>query len=60
LETLLAPFGFCRIHRSAIVNLDRIRALEVCKDGEYEIVLENTRRLRMSRRYRKPVLDRLA
>ena len=60
LESLLTPHGFCRIHRSAIVNLDRIRALEICKDGEYEIVLESTQRLRMSRRYRKPILDRLA
>lgn len=59
LELLLAPFGFCRVHRSAIVNLDRIRALELCPDGEYEIVLEGMRRLRMSRRYRKVVMDRL-
>ncbi len=60
LESLLTPHGFCRIHRSAIVNLDRIRALEICKDGEYEIVLDGAQRLRMSRRYRKPILDRLA
>lgn len=59
LEILLTPYGFCRIHRSAIVNLDRIRALEMCKDGEYEVVLDGARRLRMSRRYRKPMLDRL-
>lgn len=59
LESLLAPHGFCRIHRSAIVNLDRIRALELCKDGEYEVVLDDAQRLRMSRRYRKPILDRL-
>ncbi|MFZ6876308.1 LytR/AlgR family response regulator transcription factor [Undibacterium sp. Di27W] len=59
LESLLTPYGFCRIHRSAIVNLDRIRALEICKEGEYEIVLEGSQRLRMSRRYRKPILDRL-
>lgn len=59
LESLLTPYGFCRIHRSAIVNLDRIRALEIRKDGEYEIVLKDTQRLRMSRRYRKPILARL-
>lgn len=59
LERFLAPYGFCRIHRSAIVNLERIRALEICKDGEYEIVLESMQRLRMSRRYRRPILDRL-
>lgn len=59
LETLLTPHGFCRIHRSAIVNLDRIRALEIREDGEYEIVLQDSERLRMSRRYRKTILERL-
>ncbi len=59
LEQLLAPYGFCRIHRSAIVNLDRVRALEIRKDGEYEIVLQGAQRLRMSRRYRKPILEHL-
>jgi two-component system LytT family response regulator len=59
LEQLLAPQGFCRIHRSAIVNLDRVRALEIRDDGEYDIVLQCAQRLRMSRRYRKPILERL-
>jgi two-component system LytT family response regulator len=59
LDTLLAPHGFCRIHRSAIVNLDRVRALEIREDGEYEIVLQCAQRLRMSRRYRKPLLEQL-
>lgn len=56
LEQLLGPQGFCRIHRSAIVNLERVRALEIRQDGEYEIVLHSGQRLRMSRRYRKPIL----
>lgn len=60
LEIQLAPHGFYRIHRSAIVNFERIRALEIRADGEYEVVLESGQRLRMSRRYRKAVLDRLA
>lgn len=60
LEALLAPHGFHRIHRSAIVNLERIRALEMREDGEYDVVLESARSLRMSRRYRKPILERLA
>jgi len=60
LELVLAAHGFHRIHRSSIVNLDRVRALDLREDGEYEIVLECARRLRMSRRYRKPILDRLA
>lgn len=59
LEHLLAPHGFHRIHRSAIVNLDRVRGLDLRADGEYDVVLDGTRRLRMSRRYRKPLLERL-
>jgi two-component system LytT family response regulator len=59
LDTLLAAHGFHRIHRSAIVNLQRVRALELREDGEYEVVLESARRLRMSRSYRKAVLERM-
>lgn len=60
LEAQLTPYGFYRIHRSAIVNLDRIRALEIREDGEYEVVLGDAQRLRMSRRYRKAVMEKLA
>jgi len=60
LEHELAPHGFQRIHRSAIVNLERVRALELREDGEYEVLLHSAQRLRMSRRYRKAVLDKLA
>lgn len=59
LELLLAAHGFYRIHRSTIVNLDRVRTLEIREDGEYEVVLHSAQRLRMSRRYRKPILERL-
>lgn len=60
LDAELAPHGFQRIHRSAIVRLDRIRALQMRDDGEYEVVLQAGQRLRMSRRYRKAILERLA
>ncbi len=59
LELLLAAHGFCRIHRSCIVNLDRVRALEIREDGEYDVLLHSGQQLRMSRRYRKPILERL-
>lgn len=59
LETQLAPHGFVRIHRSAIVNLDRIASLDIREDGEYEVLLRDGERLRMSRGYRKNVLERL-
>lgn len=60
LDALLMQHGFHRIHRSAIVNLNRVRTLAIREDGEYEVVLESAQRLRMSRRYRKAVFDRLA
>ncbi len=50
---------FCRIHRSAIVNLERIRALGLNADGESEIVLKNGAKLPLSRRHRKDVQARL-
>jgi two-component system, LytTR family, response regulator len=59
LERELDAGKFCRIHRSVIVNLDRIRGLEVKGDGEYEVVLNSKDRLRLSRRFRKNLQDRL-
>ena len=50
---------FCRIHRSTIVNLDRVRGLELSVDGEYELLLNSGTRLRMSRRYRKQLQSRI-
>lgn len=59
LDALLAAQGFQRIHRSTIVNVDRIVALDLRADGEYEVVLRTGQRLRISRTYRKVLLDRL-
>jgi two-component system LytT family response regulator len=50
---------FMRIHRSVIVNLDRIHVLELANGGEYEVVLKSKERLRLSRRFRKQLQDRL-
>ncbi len=59
LESDLDPARFCRIHRSTIVNLDRVRELCFDGDGEYELVLADSTRLRLSRRYRKDLQSRL-
>jgi two-component system, LytTR family, response regulator len=50
---------FCRIHRSAIVNLERVRRLETAADGGAEVVLTTGTRLSVSRRYRKELQKRL-
>jgi two-component system LytT family response regulator len=50
---------FMRIHRSIIVNLDRIHGLELQNGGDYEVVLKSKARLRLSRRFRKRLQDRM-
>lgn len=59
LEQDLDVQTFVRIHRSIIVNLDRVRGMELQDGGDYEVVLESKARLRLSRRYRKRLQDRL-
>jgi len=59
LEHDLQGANFCRIHRSAIVNIDRIKTLKLNADGEYNVVLENGSELRLSRRHRKDLQSRL-
>jgi two-component system LytT family response regulator len=59
LERDLGDDRFIRIHRSTIVNLERIRGLELKIDGEYEVVLKSRVRLRLSRRFRKRLQDRM-
>lgn len=51
--------AFIRIHRSAIVNLDRVTGLELQSSGEYAVVLSTGIRLRLSRRYKQALQSRL-
>jgi two-component system LytT family response regulator len=59
LEQDLDPAVFSRIHRSTIVNLERVRGLKLGEDGEYDVLLEDGARLRLSQRYRKQLQSRL-
>lgn len=59
LERDLGEERFIRIHRSVIVNLERVRALEAEADGACEAVLKSKDRLQVSRRFRKRLQDRL-
>jgi two-component system LytT family response regulator len=59
LERDLGEGRFIRIHRSSIVNLERIRGLELQDSGDYEVVLKSGARLQLSRRYRRRLQDRL-
>ena len=60
LEQDLGDEAFIRIHRSIIVNLDRVCGLELQPSGDYEVELKSKARLRLSRRFRKRLQDRLA
>lgn len=59
LEQELDRDAFCRIHRSAIVKLEKVQGLELNESGEYDVLLCNCTKLRLSRRYRKGLQSRL-
>ena len=59
LESELDRDLFCRVHRSSIVNLERVSSLRLDPDGDYEILLQTGARVRMSRRYRKELEARM-
>ena len=56
LERTLDPRQFARIHRSTIVNLDRVREVRPEWHGDFDVVLSGGDVLRMSRRYRQSLL----
>jgi two-component system, LytTR family, response regulator len=53
LETKLNPKKFTRIHRSSIVNVERIKEMQPWFHGDYRIILDNGKDLILSRTYRK-------
>jgi two-component system, LytTR family, response regulator len=59
LERKLNPRQFARVHRSAIVNLARVRELQPMFGGEYVIILSTGAKLTLSRGYRDAFRDRL-
>jgi two-component system LytT family response regulator len=52
IEHRLPSDKFLRIHRSIIVNVDRILRLEACGYGEYLVALKNGKKLSLSRGFR--------
>jgi two-component system LytT family response regulator len=59
LETQIDPRQFVRIHRSTIVNVDRIQELRSSFNGEHVVVLRDGSRLTLSRGYRDALQARL-
>jgi two-component system LytT family response regulator len=54
----LDPRRFARIHRSTIVNLDRVAEMQPWVGGDYIALLEDGTKLRVSRSYRNEILER--
>ena len=59
LEAQLDPQNFVRIHRSIIVNLERIKELHPHFNGDYIVVLEDGVQLKLSRSRREQLESRL-
>jgi two-component system LytT family response regulator len=58
LESRLDPAQFMRIHRSRIVNVERIRKIEPGANGDYTVTLSTGVTLTLSRSYRSRLEER--
>jgi two-component system LytT family response regulator len=59
METRLDPSKFTRIHRSFIVNIDRIKEMQPLFNGDQVVTLRNGKQLPMSRTYRDRLMTQL-
>ena len=56
----LDPLCFARIHRSVVVNVDRVRTVRPWSHNDYQVVLADGGELRLSRRYRENLFELIA
>jgi DNA-binding LytR/AlgR family response regulator len=59
LESKLDPTQFVRIHRSTMVNLNKVASINPLDSGDYEVTLSYGKVLRLSRRYRDNLKQQL-
>jgi two-component system LytT family response regulator len=59
MEARLDSRQFVRIHRSRIVNTDRVKELQPWFNGEHVVILQNGTRLTLSRGYRDKLQEQL-
>lgn len=52
LESKLDPEKFIRVHRSTIVNIEKIKEIYPRSNGDQDLVLQNGQQLMLSRKYR--------
>jgi two-component system, LytTR family, response regulator len=57
IEGKLDPAKFVRIHRSTVVNIDRIKELHPMFSGDYSAILRDGTELALSRNYRERFLE---
>ncbi|HEX8796973.1 MAG TPA: LytTR family DNA-binding domain-containing protein [Terriglobales bacterium] len=60
MEERLNPFGFVRLSRSVVVNVDRVRSMRASGFGEYAVHLRDGRKLTLTRGYREAFFQRLS
>lgn len=59
MEAQLDPAKFVRIHRSAMVNVERIKELQPLFNGEYSLLLDDKTKLTLSRKYKDKLFQLL-
>jgi two-component system LytT family response regulator len=59
LESRLDPSQFLRVHRSSIVNLERVRELQPWFRGDYRVVLRDGTQLTLTKNHREKLESRL-
>ena len=52
MKTQLDPQTFVQIHRSAIINIERIKEMKMLASGEYTVILESGAKIPVSRSYK--------
>jgi two-component system LytT family response regulator len=55
IERKLDPTRFARVHRSSIVNLDRVARMDLWGAGDYVVLLKDGTKLKLSRWYRSRI-----
>jgi two-component system LytT family response regulator len=59
IEARLDPRRFVRIHRSAIINLERLKELQPLFHGDYTVILADGTQLTLSRGYKEKFQEKL-
>jgi two-component system LytT family response regulator len=58
IERKLDPTRFARVHRSSIVNLDRVARMDLWGAGDYVVLLKDGTKLKLSRWYRSRIEEK--